>query len=206
MYTTDRLKTEPHPGIMKSLPNHLTISRFWMTAVMMVCMTIDFPYARIAALVIFIIASITDALDGYLARNFFGCTSFGKLMDPLADKVLVCAAFIGFVELDSLRAWMVVLIIAREFMVTGMRLLMIEQGIVMPAGMWGKVKTTMQMVAICLYFFGLVWPQAWLPVPGSVFAWWLGLATALLTAWTGVVYFWQQRHIIWKKEGVSSAG
>lgn len=206
MYTTDRLKTEPYPGIMKSLPNHLTISRFWMTAVMMVCMTIDFPYARIAALVIFIIASITDALDGYLARNFFGCTSFGKLMDPLADKVLVCAAFIGFVELDSLRAWMVVLIIAREFMVTGMRLLMIEQGIVMPAGMWGKVKTTMQMVAICLYFFGLVWPQAWLPVPGSVFAWWLGLATALLTAWTGVVYFWQQRHIIWKKEGVSSAG
>ena len=95
---------------MKSLPNHLTISRFWMTAVMMVCMTLDFPYARMAALAIFIIASITDALDGYLARNFFGCTSFGKLMDPLADKVLVCAAFIGFVELDSLRAWMVVLI------------------------------------------------------------------------------------------------
>ena len=90
---------------MKNLPNHLTISRFWMTAIMMVCMTLDFPYARIAGLVIFVIASITDALDGYLARNFFGCTSFGKLMDPLADKVLVCAAFIGFVELDCIRAW-----------------------------------------------------------------------------------------------------
>jgi CDP-diacylglycerol--glycerol-3-phosphate 3-phosphatidyltransferase len=191
---------------MKSLPNHLTISRFWMTAVMMVCMSVDFTnaryelYARIAALAIFILASITDALDGYLARNFFGCTSFGKLMDPLADKVLVCAAFIGFVELDSLRAWMVVLIIAREFMVTGMRLLMIEKGIVMPAGMWGKVKTTVQMLAICLLFAGLIWPQDWLPVPDSAFAWWIGLAAALLTAWSGIVYFWQQRHIIWEKE------
>jgi len=189
---------------MKSLPNHLTISRFWMTAIMMVCMSIDFPYARIAALIIFIIASITDALDGYLARNFFGCTSFGKLMDPLADKVLVCAAFIGFVELDSLRAWMVVLIIAREFMVTGMRLLMIEKGIVMPAGPWGKIKTTVQMLVICLLFFGLIWKQSWLPAPGSAFAWWLGLGAALVTAWSGMVYFWQQRHIIWEKEEVSS--
>jgi phosphatidylglycerophosphate synthase len=99
---------------------------------------------------------------------------------------------------------MVVLIIAREFMVTGMRLLMIEKGIVMPAGPWGKVKTTVQMLAICLYFFGLIWPLSWLPVPGSAFAWWLGLATALLTAWSGVVYFWQQRHIIWEKEEASS--
>jgi CDP-diacylglycerol--glycerol-3-phosphate 3-phosphatidyltransferase len=184
---------------MKSLPNHLTISRFWMTAVMMVCMSVHFPYARIAALVIFIMASITDALDGYLARNYFGCTSFGKMMDPLADKVLVCAAFIGFVELGSISAWMVVLIVAREFMVTGMRLLMIEKGIVMPAGMWGKVKTTVQMIVICLLFFGLIWPLTWLPAPGSSFAWWLGFGVALLTAWTGVVYFWQQRHIIWDK-------
>jgi len=189
---------------MNSLPNHLTISRFWMTAVMMVCMTLDFPYARIAALTIFVIASITDALDGYLARNFFGVTSFGKLMDPLADKVLVCAAFIGFVELGCLDAWMVVLIIAREFMVTGMRLLMIEKGIVMPAGMWGKVKTTVQMIAICLYFFGLIWTSDYLPMPDTPFAWWLGLGSALLTAWTGVVYFWQQRHTIWEKEEVSS--
>jgi len=198
---------------MKSLPNHLTISRFWMTAVMMLCMSIDFPYARIAALVIFIIASITDALDGYLARNFFGCTSFGKLMDPLADKVLVCAAFIGFVELNSISAWMVVLIIAREFMVTGMRLLMIEKGIVMPAGPWGKIKTTVQMLAICLLFFGLIWESPYLPSPGIEkcvvysYAWWLGLGTALLTAWSGVVYFWQQRHTIWdKSEEVSSEG
>lgn len=171
---------------------------------MMVCMSIDFPYARITALGIFIIASITDALDGYLARNFFGCTSFGKLMDPLADKVLVCAAFIGFVELDSLRAWMVVLIIAREFMVTGMRLLMIEKGIVMPAGPWGKIKTTVQMLVICLLFFGLIWEQNWLPSPDSSMAWWLGLFAAGITAWSGMVYFWQQRHIIWEKESVPS--
>lgn len=191
---------------MKDLPNHLTMSRFWMTAVMMVCMTLDFPYARIAALVIFVIASITDALDGYLARNFFGVTSFGKLMDPLADKVLVCAAFVGFVELGSIAAWMVVMIIAREFMVTGMRLLMIEKGIVMPAGPWGKIKTTVQMLAICLYFFGLIWESPYLPAPSPdkcitySYAWWLGLGAALLTAWSGVVYFWQQRHTIWEKE------
>ena len=188
---------------MKSLPNHLTISRFWMTAVMMVCMTLKFDYAYVVALVIFVLASVTDALDGYLARNFFGVTSFGKLMDPLADKVLVCAAFIGFVELGSLRAWMVVMIIAREFMVTGMRLLMIEKGIVMPAGMWGKVKTTAQMIAICLYFLGLIWNSSWLPVPHSTYAWWLGLAVAVLTAWTGVVYFWQQRHTIWERQTAS---
>lgn len=174
-----------------------------MTAVMMVCMSIDFPYARIIALAIFALASVTDALDGYLARNFFGVTSFGKLMDPLADKVLVCAAFIGFVELGSLSAWMVVMIIAREFMVTGMRLLMIEKGIVMPAGMWGKVKTTVQMATICLYFMGLVLESDWLPVPGSAFAWWLGLGSALLTAWSGVVYFWQQRHLIWDKQSAT---
>lgn len=185
---------------MKNLPNHLTISRFWMTAVMMVCMTLTFPSAHIIALLIFVLASVTDALDGYLARNFFGVTSFGKLMDPLADKVLVCAAFIGFVELGSLRAWMVVMIIAREFMVTGMRLLMIEKGIVMPAGIWGKVKTTVQMVAIALYFMGLIWDVPALPTPHSAFAWWLGFGAAVLTAWTGVVYFWQQRHEIWEKQ------
>ena len=88
---------------MTNLPNHLTVSRFWMTAVMMLCMSIQFPYALVIALIIFIIASLTDALDGYLARNYYECTSFGKLMDPLADKVLVCAAFVGFVELGSLR-------------------------------------------------------------------------------------------------------
>jgi len=163
-------------------------------------MSIDFPYARVAALSVFIIASITDALDGYLARNHFGCSSFGKLMDPLADKVLVCAAFIGFVELDCIRAWMVVLIIAREFMVTGLRLLMIEKGTVMPAGMWGKVKTTVQMLAICLYFFGLIGKSDFLPMPGSPFAWWLGLGVSLLTAWTGIVYFWQLRLEIWDKD------
>ncbi len=191
---------------MKQLPNHLTMSRFWMTAVMMVCLSIHFTdtahqtAAYIAALAIFILASVTDALDGYLARNFFGVTSFGKLMDPLADKVLVSAAFIGFVEQGSIAAWMVVLIIAREFMVTGMRLLMIEKGIVMPAGPWGKIKTTVQMIAICFYFFGLIWECPYLPAPGTPFAWWLGLGAAVLTAWSGVVYFWQQRHTIWEKE------
>lgn len=181
---------------MKNLPNHLTISRFWMAAIMMACMSLDFPYAKFIAFIIFVLASITDALDGYLARHVYGCSDFGKLMDPLADKVLVSAAFIGFVELGSLSAWMVVLMISREFMVTGMRLLMVEQGVVLPAGIWGKMKTIMQMVAIGLLFLGLIWPQIiWLPSPGSAFSWWMGLGTAALTVWSGAVYFWQQRSI-----------
>jgi phosphatidylglycerophosphate synthase len=77
---------------------------------------------------------------------------------------------------------------------------MIEKGIVLPASMWGKIKTTVQMIAICLLFFGLIWETPFLPTPGSSFAWWLGTATALLTAWTGVVYFWQQRKMIWTSE------
>ena len=81
-----------------------------------------------------------------------------------------------------------------------MRLLMIEKGIVMPAGPWGKIKTTVQMLAICLYFFGLIWESPYLPMPGTPFAWWLGLGAALLTAWSGVVYFWKERHTIWAKE------
>lgn len=169
---------------------------------MMVCMSIDFPYSKVTALAIFILASITDALDGHLARNHFGCTTFGKLMDPLADKVIVCAAVIGFVEHEIIRAWMAVIIISREFMVTGLRLLMIEKGVVMPAGMWGKVKTTVQMIAICLFFAGLIWKDvAFLPGPRSTFALWLGGLTAGLTAWTGAVYFWQQRKIIIETEG-----
>ena len=104
----------------------------------------------VIALVMFIVAMVTDALDGWLARNKYGCTTFGKLMDPLADKVLVAVAFLGLAEQGLYAIWMVALIIAREFMVTGLRLLLVEKQVVLAADRWGKVKTVMQMGAILL--------------------------------------------------------
>ena len=130
------------------LPNILTVSRFALAAVFMVCLSVAFPGAPLAAVFFFGIAALTDALDGHLARKVYGCSVFGKLMDPLADKVLTAAAFIGFVELRIMPAWMVTLILAREMMVTGLRLLAVDKGIVLSASNWGKQKTVWQMVFI----------------------------------------------------------
>ena len=102
------------------------------------------------ALVIFIVASLTDLLDGHIARKYNLVTNFGKFMDPLADKLLVCSALICLVELGRLPAWMVVIIISREFIISGFRLVASDNGIVIAASYWGKFKTTFQMIMICL--------------------------------------------------------
>ena len=107
---------------------------------------------RAAALVLFIIASITDWLDGMIARKYNLVTNYGKFMDPLADKLLVCSTLICFIELEQLPAWIVILIIAREFIISGFRLVAADQGIVIAASMWGKAKTVSQMVCIILLF------------------------------------------------------
>lgn len=102
------------------------------------------------ALAIFILASLTDLLDGYLARKHNLVTNFGKFMDPLADKLLVCSAMICFVELGSLPSWVVILIISREFIISGVRLVASDNGVVIAASYWGKFKTTFQMLMVCL--------------------------------------------------------
>ena len=102
------------------------------------------------ALAIFIVASLTDLLDGKIARKYNLVTNFGKFMDPLADKLLVCSALICLVELAKLPAWMVIVIIAREFIISGFRLIASDNGVVIAASYWGKFKTTFQMVMICL--------------------------------------------------------
>lgn len=142
-----------------NIPNALTMSRLGLAAVLMALLSIDFPYFKSLALATFIVAGITDYLDGYLARNVYGVSDFGKLMDPLTDKVLVCAAFVGFVELQLVPAWIVVLIIAREFLVTGLRLLAISKGEIIAAGQWGKHKTVWQIVGIVLILLGLAIQQ-----------------------------------------------
>ena len=138
--------------------------------VMLVLMSLPIPFASTLAFLVFVGASITDYYDGHLARTRYGVTAFGKLMDPLADKVLVCAAFVSFVGIRLpmepnyalIPAWIVVIIITREFAVTGLRLLVAtNQGKVIDAGSWGKLKTVWQMVAIILMFIGLSFREDW---------------------------------------------
>ena len=144
------------------MPNTLTVSRLVAAGIVMLAMAIPLPFSSTFAFAVFVVASITDYWDGKLARTRFGVTAFGKLMDPLADKVLVCSALVGFVGIrleyepsySLVPAWVVVVIIAREFAVTGLRLLVAstEQRRILSAGSWGKLKTVWQMVAIIATF------------------------------------------------------
>ena len=102
------------------------------------------------ALAIFIIASLSDFVDGYIARHYNQVTDFGKFMDPLADKLLVCSAMIALIEMNRIPSWVVIIIIAREFIISGFRLIASDNGVVIAASYWGKFKTTFQMVMICL--------------------------------------------------------
>ena len=135
-----------------NLPNKLTLMRVVMIPLLVLFMLVPmgFDAQKWIALGIFILASLTDLADGKIARKYNLITNFGKFMDPLADKLLVCSALICLIELHKIPAWIVLIIIAREFIVSGFRLVAADQGIVIAASMWGKVKTTVQMVLICL--------------------------------------------------------
>ena len=131
-----------------NLPNKLTLARIALTFIFLVFLFSKGLLFRYLSLVTFIVALLTDFYDGHIARSRNLVTDFGKLMDPIADKILVLAAFLAFVELQIIPAWMVVLVIVREFVITGMRLLAASKGIVLPADKSGKHKTASQMVAI----------------------------------------------------------
>ena len=134
-----------------NLPNKLTIFRVILIPFFIVFLLIPItPYDKWIALAIFIIASLTDLLDGKIARKYNLVTNFGKFMDPLADKLLVCSALICLIELERIPSWMVIIIIAREFVISGFRLIASDNGVVIAASYWGKFKTTFQMIAVCL--------------------------------------------------------
>lgn len=134
-----------------NLPNKLTMFRVILIPFFVLFMLVDITTAdKWIALAIFIVASLTDLLDGKIARKYNLVTNFGKFMDPLADKLLVCSALICLVEMAKLPAWMVIIIIAREFIISGFRLIASDNGVVIAASYWGKFKTTFQMVMICL--------------------------------------------------------
>lgn len=153
-----------------NLPNKLTLLRVLMIPFFVIVLLLDGGNSQLlrnVAAAIFIVASLTDLLDGKIARKHNLVTNFGKFMDPLADKLLVCAALICLVELGQLPAWMVIIIISREFIISGFRLVAVEQGVVIAASYWGKFKTTFQMIAIILLvvnlpvLYWLTWACTW---------------------------------------------
>lgn len=133
-----------------NLPNKLTMFRVVLVPVFIAFMMAPIPYNRIWALIVFIVASLTDTADGYIARKYNLVTDFGKFMDPLADKLLVCSAMICLIDTGQLPSWIVIIIIGREFIISGFRLIAVDNGVVIAASMWGKAKTVSQMIMIIL--------------------------------------------------------
>lgn len=141
-----------------NLPNKLTIIRVCLIPFFVAALLFDHGNnytMRIVANVLFIVASLTDLFDGKIARKYNLVTNFGKFMDPLADKLLVCSALICLIELGQLPAWVVIIIISREFIISGFRLVAADNGVVIAASYWGKFKTTFQMAAVILMIFNI---------------------------------------------------
>ena len=141
-----------------NLPNKLTIIRVCLIPFFVAALLFDHGNnytMRIVANVLFIVASLTDLFDGKIARKYNLVTNFGKFMDPLADKLLVCSALICFTGLGELPAWITIIIIAREFIISGFRLVAADNGVVIAASYWGKFKTTFQMAAVILMIFNI---------------------------------------------------
>lgn len=197
-----------------NLPNQLTVARIGLTGLIAICLTVPaIPFGKTLAMLIFGLAGLTDYFDGKLARSRNLISAFGQLMDPLADKILVCAAFVSFVALDQIvPAWMVIVIIGREFVVTGVRLLAIRDGTVVPAGAWGKHKMIWQTILIIAVLVGLsvrdellpiLLSPEWLarvqPVYNPIFKWsvWgFALAVTILTLISGLKYLWDHRAML----------
>ncbi len=188
-----------------NLPNKLTMLRIILTPVFMAVLYWGFPGADYAALAIFIIASLTDLLDGKLARRYNLVTDFGKFADPLADKILVVAAMLWFVECGRMPAWMVMIVITREFAVSGLRMIASDNGRVIAAGWSGKVKTASTMVCIAVMLLmgpAIAFakdPTALTAVPAGYITWIdpvCGWIITLTTLYSGVEYFVKNKDVI----------
>ena len=186
-----------------NLPNKLTLARCVMTPIFLALMVIDFPHHYAAALLVFILASLTDWLDGKIARKNNLVTNLGKFLDPLADKALTTAAYIGLVQVISNRsmAWMLFLVLIREFAVTSVRLMAAKDGVVVAASLAGKLKTVLQMVSI---IFSLAYLEIkrfsfFVEIPGmkntcslvALILLWIGVVATVVS---GIQYVWNLRH------------
>jgi CDP-diacylglycerol---glycerol-3-phosphate 3-phosphatidyltransferase len=190
-----------------NIPNKLTVSRLFMTVAFLAALFIPLPFHETVALVLFLAASLTDLADGHIARRDKLITNFGILMDPLADKIMVCSAFIAFVDLTWMPAWMVIIIVARELTITGLRLLAAARNVVLAAEGFGKHKTMSQIVTIVAIlvvasydewgaagpaiFGGVVFGKAWSAWFVEVSKW----VAVILTFVSGTLYLWRNRAI-----------
>lgn len=184
--------------------NRLTLSRLLLTVLFVAALSSSWAYARTLALVIFLIAGLTDFVDGEIARRYGYVTNFGKLMDPLVDKIMIAAAFISLVPLKAVPAWAATTIVARDFLITGLRMMATARGQVLPAERLGKQKTSWQVVTV-IFFLTLLsinewrygdtssiwWFRAWNQA-GPVLVW----ITVALTIYSGVRYAWRHRDLI----------
>lgn len=178
-----------------NLPNKLTILRVLMIPFFVIFLLTDLCGAagNYIALAIFVAASFTDTLDGYIARKYHLITNFGKFMDPLADKLLVCSAMICMIETGQLASWVVLIIIAREFIISGFRLVASDNGVVIAASYWGKIKTVVQMLMIILLLLDL--PFAWYALLCQIVIY----LAVVLTIISLVDYIWKNKEVL--KEG-----
>ena len=184
--------------------NRITLSRLALTVLFVVSLNSSWQYARTTALVIFLIAGLTDFIDGEIARRYGIITNFGKLMDPLVDKIMLAAAFISLVPLKAVPAWAATTIVARDFLITGLRLMASAKGRILPAESLGKHKTSWQVITV-LFFLGLFsaselrfaneesvwWLRAWNQA-GPILVW----ITVALTLYSGLAYAWRHRELI----------
>jgi CDP-diacylglycerol--glycerol-3-phosphate 3-phosphatidyltransferase len=170
-----------------NLPNVLTVFRILLVPVLVAALLSEAGSGDVLAAIVFVVASITDALDGWIARRNKSESTFGKLMDPLADKLLVVAAIVALVSLDRLSAVVAMVIIAREFAVTGLRQLAMEDGHVIPASSWGKLKTVTQIAMVLVL---IIVDERTLPV--QVLVW----VTVLITVASGADYFFNFRSLL----------
>lgn len=178
-----------------NIANKITLLRIFMIPIFMVLMLVKFPFHMELALAVFLAASITDHLDGHLARKYNLITDFGKFMDPLADKLMVTAAFVILIQMGRIEAWIVFVILAREFAVSGLRSLAAAQNVVIAASNFGKVKTVTQIVTICVLMLNN-FPFSLLNLPVDTISTYL---TLIITVWSGFDYFGKNLKVIMPK-------
>lgn len=189
-----------------NVPNVLTIFRILLTPLFIICLFYTNIYSQLWALVIFIVASITDAFDGHYARKYGQVTRHGKFLDPLADKILVSSAFISFAIMDLIPYWMVILIIFRDLFVTGLRMAMESQGLTMITSRIAKAKTTTQISVIIfiLVFLGFqIFSFDWLKAAFEFIVkyriiYYFTLVATIFTVFTGITYLYKNRSIVKK--------
>lgn len=175
--------------------NKITMIRVFLVPVFMVLFMIDTTACRLSALGVFVLASITDAIDGHVARKYNQTTTFGKFVDPLADKVLTTAAFLILMHYGRMSVWAVMIVLTREFMVAGVRLTAAGEGNVVAASMWGKMKTVTQMAAVIVAML-LMGTEKFLGVPSIVISDILIWISVAFTIISGLDYLIKNRHLM----------